>query len=934
MKYTLIFILLVYVHNGYSQPCDTPPFVRFCEEAPILCSIDELNGYCLAMEPIINGAGPNPLCSQGGEPHNVHWFAFYAGCTNFSITLTPSNCMQGSGGIQAAIYGYGGDGLCTDSNQTPAQEIACQTIPCFTMPVVLEANGLTIGQIYYLIVDGCAGSFCDVSFQLNSPCGGGDIMPWVGPIQGPDRVCIGHETLYMTAEAPGASTYHWYLDGIKVQSGPEDIITFESLWAGIFELCVDASSSCVSEFASPPPQCIQIEVIDFSGIDPDPVGICRGETYIYNGQQYPPGNHYVSLLSHSGCDSVVLLSVYEVPSDTTVLATQFVCPGSSIIVGGQMYSCSDIGKHQRVLGQQVAPFCDSILIFEIACLEAVIDSHGILSPTQEVVILDGAVEKGPSGQYFTYEWFSEDGVLPDTINIPKIEVRDPGTYCIIVSLYTSDSILLCRDTSCAVVSGLIQVPPQSTCQEAALLCPLVSRFSLSMTPEVSNNGPDPMCGELGKPENTHWLAFYAPCTTLGVRLSPSNCVGIPGQEGIQAAFYRYGGGLNCTNSTIKPDEILACRAVPCFNTPWDITLEGLAPGEIIYLLIDGCSEGICDVDISFELPCMEPEIPIDWQGGMQGPDQLCTGKEGVFEVSYGPPGVRYYWYVDSVLSHVTNEPSTSMSWQVEGEYEVCANLDPSCPLFTGHSEKCQTVKVVPEVNRNTRKIWLCQEDDYLQHGVYWSCQDEGENKILFQQENHPHCDSTVTFELVCLSPKVNILPPGPFTPGDTLMLDGSASYPGPAGSVVTWTWSAYNGGTLTGPTDQPQAYALSAGQYCLQITASSPNGVFSCNDMGCVTIQALDGSAEPRSTGEEQNMWVFPSPANDRIWIRFSEAVKGEGILLFHNNEGREVHRVHLTSDAIECNFGVAEWMPGLYTVTWIGVNRGVAVTKRWLIVR
>ena len=154
-------------------PCNPapPPSSELCEDAPIMCDIGDLNNYCTAMSQNITGNGPSPLCNGAGAPHNVIWFAFYAGCTDLNMTLTAENCVAVNGqiGIQAAIFGYGGDGLCPSSNQQPDQTIWCQSIPCFTAPANINASGLTIGQIYYFMIDGCAGSYCDIHISVNSP---------------------------------------------------------------------------------------------------------------------------------------------------------------------------------------------------------------------------------------------------------------------------------------------------------------------------------------------------------------------------------------------------------------------------------------------------------------------------------------------------------------------------------------------------------------------------------------------------------------------------------------------------------------------------------------------------------------------------------------------------------------------------------------------
>jgi gliding motility-associated-like protein len=67
------------------------------------------------------------------------------------------------------------------------------------------------------------------------------------------------------------------------------------------------------------------------------VAVCPGESYAYQGQNYPIGTDVTLTLSGgTGCDSLVQLQVSASPTSTEVLAVQ-VCPGESYAYQGQTY---------------------------------------------------------------------------------------------------------------------------------------------------------------------------------------------------------------------------------------------------------------------------------------------------------------------------------------------------------------------------------------------------------------------------------------------------------------------------------------------------------------------------------------------------------------------------------------------------------------------
>ncbi len=124
-----------------------------CDQAPINCDVNDLN--VSSCTPIPDGSS-TPLC-DGGAVHNGSYFTFVAGADTLEITITPSNCLSGQG-IQAAVTDYCDGTVCYTTNGAD----------CLTTETTIMATGLTVGNVYNVVVDGCNADVCDFSLSINA----------------------------------------------------------------------------------------------------------------------------------------------------------------------------------------------------------------------------------------------------------------------------------------------------------------------------------------------------------------------------------------------------------------------------------------------------------------------------------------------------------------------------------------------------------------------------------------------------------------------------------------------------------------------------------------------------------------------------------------------------------------------------------------------
>lgn len=545
-QFILRRIALIAIWGGVSAlnvfgQCDEPPATPTCEDAPILCNFNEIDGFCTTTKPFNNFMAPNPLCPNGGAPHNPFWFAFYAGCTELEVTISPSNC--GAAGIQAAIYGYPGDGLCTGSQDPPSEYIFCQGSPCFNTPIKFFASGMTIGKIYYFMIDGCSGDTCTIEISVDTDCGPPEIGPWPGAIDGPSPVCATGTANYSVPAPSGGTYFYWYLDGVLYDEGGVNNVDVTFPGPGVYQLCVDVSNQCVSEFENPTQLCRTINVYEIVPVNPPPVTICHNDTYTYGGQQYGPGVHEVTLQTNPyncdsivtltvngfivtnavnppdvlicedatynyagqdygpgvydvvlknfmNCDSIVTLTINPDPHVTEDLGTFIMCADDTIRIGGQKWFGDPPGEKEITIKKSYAPFCDSTIRFLIEPLlvEAYIFEPDVLGCDIEQVYLDGSSGVySPSDAEVTYEWFAYDGgILGDTPDASTMWVVDTGKYCLVMTVTSPDGMYSCSDSACVKVTS-IDEPHVSAWVNDSITCnvPVVTLTGTSKTAGVS-----------------------------------------------------------------------------------------------------------------------------------------------------------------------------------------------------------------------------------------------------------------------------------------------------------------------------------------------------------------------------------------------------------------------------------------------------------------
>ena len=361
MKRTLLFPFLLLAHAvlfAQPEPCvdENPDMTPFCEEACIICDIDGFTGRHQSDEP---GALPDDFCTF--VVHNAQWIAFIAGSENLTVQLSVSNCDDGPG-LEIAIY----EAIDCDNFNLISNCWGGVTGPVGNNETksVTVNQPLTIGQYYYLAMDGVGGDNCDWTLEVTA--GSTQALPLTasGPIAGPATICPELLTTYTLTPETAATEFRWTLNGQPVgASEPTVDITWPG--PGSYELCVTASNACDEA----PPTCRTIFVEGIPDTVLDPI-ICEGESFeLDNANSFDtPGTYEVGYTTAAGCDSLVRVNLEVNPGSAVDFAFN-ICEDDEITIAGSTFD--ETGIYEITTENYVG--CDSVITLDLGVIVCTIE---------------------------------------------------------------------------------------------------------------------------------------------------------------------------------------------------------------------------------------------------------------------------------------------------------------------------------------------------------------------------------------------------------------------------------------------------------------------------------------------------------------------------------------------------------------------------------
>jgi len=172
-----------------------------CDGSSSICNLD---GYCGNTSGLYTIDMPGNMCNSctvfGGAIHNNSWLSFTASATSVTIQVTVTNCTDAKG-IQVGIYEADECDnfvLKSDIYYTHGVIGMEQAVPA-NKTTEITAYDLTIGETYYVMIDGCGGDVCDYTVTSDE----GFLVPEAGDDEG---ICWGGS---VQLNASGGTSYSW-----------------------------------------------------------------------------------------------------------------------------------------------------------------------------------------------------------------------------------------------------------------------------------------------------------------------------------------------------------------------------------------------------------------------------------------------------------------------------------------------------------------------------------------------------------------------------------------------------------------------------------------------------------------------------------------------------------------------------------------------------
>lgn len=432
MRAIVIVILLisVFVHMGQGQvppACSqNPTMANTCAGACVICDID---GFTGTNDLQAAGQAVPGFCST---PNDMHFIAFIAGSSSLSIRIDVTNCTNPNSNFWRSLdLGLFESLDCSNFDPITTCREDLENGDFF---VFNTTEALTIGQHYYLIMDGSFGSICDWTFSVLE---GSTVVSPLGesnPIAIPNRICANQPTSFSVEQQLGATVTQWFIDDEFINIGSTLDHTFTQ--SGLHTICLQELNSCNLA----PESCETINVFPQVQHDTTFV-ICEGDLVEFNGFTYDQPGVYPDILIQAqiGCDTIANLTL-EFGAIFEGDDLYNICDGDTLFLNDQVHF--EEGVYDHLL--QTEQGCDSIVHVTLGLV--ICNMEGISEGTDLLCFGDSdsgsltfSVTAGTPP--FTYEYikiFEEStingsGTIASDFEDVKISGLSQGTYLITIN---------------------------------------------------------------------------------------------------------------------------------------------------------------------------------------------------------------------------------------------------------------------------------------------------------------------------------------------------------------------------------------------------------------------------------------------------------------------------------------------------------------------
>ncbi len=411
-----IAALLLLLAKAYSQPqpCSDPAaMTSSCLTACIICDID---GFTGTNDLAVQGQTFPGFCTT--MFHNMSYIAFIAGSEDLTVEVDVSNCTI-NWGVEIGFF------------ESPDCETFIPVTDCNTnvLPntTVAFSNDvpLTVGQHYYLIMDGSNGDICDWTFNVVEGTTLVSPLTSTGTISGNDTTCPDFPTTFTTEDTDGATIFYWTINGVPHNDINQTTdIVFPA--DGTYEICVTAANACDQAT----PTCTTIEVITPGTLFIDET-LCDNDCLEVAGETLcDPGDYEFHITLANGCDSAIFVTLDILPQAQSFIDINL-CSIDTFFIGTTPYNQTGIYMDTILTAME----CDSIVNLDLFVIECeIIAATDFIQPVctgESNGFLIFSVENGTPPFSYTWEHLTDPGIggngtttLFDNNTIPNVPAGD------------------------------------------------------------------------------------------------------------------------------------------------------------------------------------------------------------------------------------------------------------------------------------------------------------------------------------------------------------------------------------------------------------------------------------------------------------------------------------------------------------------------------
>ncbi len=431
------------------DPCgNDPAMTSFCDQACVICDID---GYSGINDLTAMGQGFPEFCTT--TFNNMQYIGFFAGSEDLTIRVDVGNCVGGVNSLEVGFFS-------TSDCQNFEAITDCDTdIRGGESTTFTNYDPLTIGQHYYLVIDGSNGANCTWTFTVLAGTTAVQQLTTSGVISHPEETCPGFPTPFSTTGQVGATFFTWTVDGVARDAGfvRDAELTFQE--EGTYEVCVTGENVCDEA----PPSCTTIKVRAIENLVVDE-RLCDGECIEYNGKTFCDTGTFQEVITlPNGCDSIIDIEILVLPQARESIDL-WICNSESYFIGPNAYNMT--GSFQDTI--LTVEDCDSIVSLELLVIECEI----IGTPDHKPVICNGtatgtlifSVDQGEPPLSYTYTNIF-DGTITGTGTTNLLidnEISDipAGTYQIHITDDFGNDVVVREEVVEPAVMGMELLPSE------------------------------------------------------------------------------------------------------------------------------------------------------------------------------------------------------------------------------------------------------------------------------------------------------------------------------------------------------------------------------------------------------------------------------------------------------------------------------------------